>query len=85
MIIIYIKHALMAYIEDASQLLRHGRFLSIVIQNHMVATMEHLAPMQRFGKVDSIGLPCMKTPSLLFDDAQDATSTGILMQEMQCL
>jgi hypothetical protein len=69
MILICIEFVLMAYLEDAYQLLRHGRFLSIVMQHHMVATMEHSTPMQRCGKVDSIGLPCMKTPSLLFGDA----------------
>jgi hypothetical protein len=78
MILIYIEFALMAYLEDAYQLLRHGRFLSVAMQHLMVATMEHSAPMQRCGKEDSIDLPCMKMRSLLFDDAQDARSTGIL-------
>jgi hypothetical protein len=50
----------------------HGRFLSIVMQHHMVATMELSTPMQRCGKADSIGLPWMKMTSLLFGDAQDA-------------
>jgi hypothetical protein len=75
----------MAYLEDAYQFLRHGRFLSVVMQHHIVDTVEHSAPMQSCGKVDSIGLPCMKTLCLLFGNAQDARSTGILTQGMQCL
>jgi hypothetical protein len=60
---IYIECVLMAYKEDAYQLLRHKRYLSVVIHHHMGVTMELSAPMLRCGKVVSTGPPCMMTPS----------------------
>jgi hypothetical protein len=80
MILTYIGCVPTVYLEDACQLLRHGRYLSVVTHCHMVAIMEHSTLMQKCGKVDSIGLPCMKMLSLLFDDASDARSTGTSMQ-----
>jgi hypothetical protein len=42
--------------------------------------MEHSALMQKCGKVDFIGLPCMRMPSLSFEDASDVRSMGISIQ-----
>jgi hypothetical protein len=75
----------MVYSEDACQLLRHGRYLSVATHRHMVAIMELLTLMLKCGKVNSIGLPCMRMPSLSFDDASDVRSMGISMQETRCL
>jgi hypothetical protein len=49
----YIGCALMAYYEDAYQLFRHARYLSVVNHHHMGVTMELSALMLRCGKVDS--------------------------------
>jgi hypothetical protein len=80
MILTYIGCVSMVYSEDACQLLRHERYLSVVIHHHMVATMEHSALMQKCGKVDSIGLPCMRMASLSFDDVSDVRRMGISIQ-----
>jgi hypothetical protein len=80
----YIEYALMAYLEDAYQLLRHGKYSSVVIHRPMVVIVEPSTLMQRCGEVTSTGLPCMMTPSHLFDDAADVRSTGTSMQGMQC-
>jgi hypothetical protein len=51
--------------------------LSVVSEHHTMATMELSVPIQMCGKVDSIDLPCMKTPSHSFEDASDVRSTII--------
>jgi hypothetical protein len=51
--------------------------LSVVIHHHMGVTMELFAPMLRCGKVISTGLPCMMTPSHLFDAAANVRGTEI--------
>jgi hypothetical protein len=79
---IYIECVLMAYEEDAYQLLRHGRYLSIVIHHHMGVTMELSAPMLWFGKVDSTGPLCRMTPSHLFDAASNVRDTETSIQGM---
>jgi hypothetical protein len=48
----------------------------------MVPTMELSALMLKCGKVASVGLPCMRTPSLSFDDASDVRSTGTSVKGM---
>jgi hypothetical protein len=80
MILTYIGCVSTVYSEDARQLLRHGRYLSIVTHHHMVASIDHSTLMQKCGKVDSIGVPCMRMTSLLFDVALDIRSTGTSMQ-----
>jgi hypothetical protein len=37
------------------------------------------------GKVDNVGLPCLRMPSLSFDDVLDVRSMGISMQGTRCL
>jgi hypothetical protein len=81
---IYTGCALMAYYEDAYQVLRHGRYLSVVIHHHMGVTMEPSAPMLRCGRVVSNVLPCMTMPSHLFDAAIDVKGMEISIQGMQC-
>jgi predicted DNA-binding WGR domain protein len=76
MILIYIECVPTVYSEDVYQLLRHKRYLSVATHRHMVATIEHSTLMQKYGKVGSIGLPCMRMPSLLFDDVSDVKSMG---------
>jgi hypothetical protein len=76
--------ALMAYYKNAYQLLRHERYLSVVIHHHMGVTMELSAPMLWCGKVVSTGPPCMMTPSHLFDAAADVRGTEISIQGTQC-
>jgi hypothetical protein len=44
--------------------------------------MEHSTLMQKCGKVDSIGLPCMRMASLSFDDVSDVRRMGISIQGM---
>jgi hypothetical protein len=75
--------ALMTYKEDAYQLLRHGRYLSIVIRHHMGVTMELSAPMLRCGKVDSTDPLCMMTPIHLFNAASNVRGTETSIQGMQ--
>jgi hypothetical protein len=79
---IYIGCVLMAYLEDAYQLLRHGRYLSIVIHHHMGVTMELFAPTLRCGKVDSTGPPCTMMPSHLFDAAANVRGTKTSIRVM---
>jgi hypothetical protein len=74
----------MAYLEDEYQVLRHGRYLSIIIHYHMGVTMELSAPMLRCGKVVSTGPPCMMMPSHLFDAAANVRGTEISIQWTQC-
>jgi hypothetical protein len=81
---IYIGCALMAYKEDADQLLRHGRYLSVIIHHHMGVTMELSAPMLRCGKVDSTGPLCMMMPSHLFDAASNVRGTKTSIQGTRC-
>jgi hypothetical protein len=76
--------SLMAYYEDAYQLLRHGRYLSVVIHHHMGVTMELSAPMLRCGKVVSTGPPWMMMPSHLFDPTANVRGTEISIQGTQC-
>jgi hypothetical protein len=79
---IFIGYALMACYGDAYQLLRHRKYLSVVIHHHMEGTMKLSAPMLRYAKVVSIGQSCMMTSSHLFDTAADVKSMGISMQGM---
>jgi hypothetical protein len=46
--------------------------------------MELSAPMLRWGRVVSTGLPCMMTPSHLFDATADVGGMEISIQGMQC-
>jgi hypothetical protein len=72
------------YLEYACEIFRHGRYLSITTHHYMVAIMELSALMLKCGKVDYIGLPCMRMPNLSFDDASDVRSTRTLMQGIRC-
>jgi hypothetical protein len=76
--------ALMVYYENAYQLWRHGRYLSVVIHHHMGVTIELSAPMLRCGKVVSSGPPYMMTPSHLFDAAANVRGTEMSIQGTQC-
>jgi hypothetical protein len=76
--------ALIIYYEDAYHFLRHGRYLSVVIHHHMGVTIELFTPMLRCGRVVTTDLPCMMTPSHLFDATVDIRGTKISIQGMQC-
>jgi hypothetical protein len=68
---------LRAYKEDAFQLLRYQRYLSVAIHHHMGVTMELSASMLRCGGVVSTGPSCMMTPSHLFDVVADVRGIEI--------
>jgi hypothetical protein len=46
--------------------------------------MGHSEHMQRFGRVDSFGQPCMKTRRTLSEDADCVRSMATSIQEMPC-
>jgi hypothetical protein len=55
-----LESALTVYSGDVYQRKKASRSLNDATHHHMEDIMGHSAPMQRFGKVDSFGQPCMK-------------------------
>ena len=55
------ESALIGYSEDVYQPKKESRSLNAVTLHHMEDTMGHSKHMQRSGKVDFFGQPCIKT------------------------
>jgi hypothetical protein len=70
--------------EDAYQLKKESKSLNIVTHHPIEFTMGHSKHMQRFGRVDSFGQPCMKTQRTLFKDVDHVRSMATSIQEMPC-
>ena len=76
--------ALMVYYGDAYLTKRLEKSLIGAMHHRTEGTTEHSGPMQRFGKVDSFGQPCMEMPRSSYGDVPDVRNTGISIPVTQC-
>ena len=79
-----IESTLTAYSEGVYQQKKASRSLNDVIHHHMEDIMAHSTLIQRFGKVDSFGQPCMKIRRTSSKGVEHVRGTGISIQEMPC-
>ena len=79
-----LESALMACSEDVYRWKKASRSSNDATHHHMVDIMAHSALIQRSGKVDSFGQPCMKTWRTSSGDVEHVRGIGISIQEMPC-
>jgi hypothetical protein len=68
MIHIYTEYVQLDYSDGVSPQQKGSRSLRNAKQHHMEDIMVYFAHKQKSGKVVSIGLKCMKTPRISFED-----------------
>ena len=78
------KSALMACSEGVYRWKKASRSSNDDTHHHMEDIIVHFALIQRFGKVDSFGQPCMKTRKTSSEGVEHVRGMGILIQEMPC-
>jgi hypothetical protein len=78
------ESALTVYSGDVYLRKKASRSLNDTTYHHMEDIIGHYEIMQRFGRVDSFGQPCIKTRRILSGDVDRVRGTGILIQEMPC-
>ena len=78
------ESALTACSEDVYRQKKASRLQNDATRHHMVDIMGHSALMQRSGKVDSFGQPCMKTRRTSSGDVERVRGMGTSIQEMPC-
>jgi hypothetical protein len=71
------ESVLMACSEDVYRQRKAFQSFKDATHHHMEDIMGYFALMQRFGRVDSIGQPCMKTQKISSGDVEHVRSTGI--------
>jgi hypothetical protein len=81
---IYTEYAQMDYYGRVFPQQKGSRLLRNVMHHHMEDIMVHFAHKQRFGRVDFIGLPCMKTPKISSEGIRTARSMEESQPAMPC-
>ena len=78
------ESALTAYSEDVYRRKKASRSSNDATHHHMEDIMVHSTLIQRCGKVDSSGQPCLKTQKTSSKDVEHVRGIGISIQEMPC-
>jgi hypothetical protein len=74
----------MGYSEDVYQLKKESKSLKDAIHHPMEDIMEHSVHIQRSGKADFFGQPCMKTPRNSSRDAEHVRNMATSIPEIPC-
>ena len=84
MIHICLEYALKDYSEDVCQLKKESKSLNAVTLHHMEDIMGHSEHMQRYGRVDFSGQPCIKTRKTSSEGVDHVRGTATSTPEMPC-